>query len=156
MTPVTYRALRLEYGAGLVGAVVLAVLHLGQIRWPVFVGLFAVIDVVGYLPGAIAWRRAGGGPIGAGYYLSYNIMHSVLSAAAIAAGCCVLAGPQWALLALPIHLCGDRALFGNFYKPLGLSFEPRTHPAYQEFVNHYAPPTQPQPAHPSHPAVHAA
>jgi hypothetical protein len=136
-TRTTYRLLRAEYGVALAGAVLLAVLHLGHIRWPVFVGLFVYIDLVGYLPGAVAYRRARGGPVPTAYYLLYNAMHSLLSAAAVAGLWCVVVGPEWALLALPIHLFGDRAIFGNFLKPLGVSFEPATHPAYQEFVTSY-------------------
>ncbi|MCW2637639.1 MAG: integral rane protein [Blastococcus sp.] len=136
-TRTTYRLLRAEYGVALAGAVLLAVLHLGHIRWPVFVGLFVYIDLVGYLPGAVAYRRARGGPVPTAYYLLYNSMHSLLSAAAVAGLWCVVVGPEWALLALPIHLFGDRAIFGNFLKPLGVSFEPATHPAYQEFVTSY-------------------
>jgi hypothetical protein len=137
LTPTTYRLLRLEYGVALVGAIVLAVLHLGEIRWVAFVGLFAYIDVIGYLPGAVAWRRARGGDIPRIYYVLYNSTHSLVSAAAVAGLWCLVAGPEWALLALPIHLCGDRALFGNFLKPFGLSFEPVSHPAYLEFVTRY-------------------
>jgi hypothetical protein len=33
-------------------------------------------------------------------------------------------GPEWAMLAVPIHLSGDRGLFGNVYKPVSLPFEP--------------------------------
>ena len=137
MTRTTYRFLRAEYGVALVGAVVLAVLHLGDIRWPVFIGLFLYIDLIGYIPGAIAWRRAKDHQISRTYYVLYNAMHSLLSAALVAGLWCLLFGPEWALLALPIHLCGDRALFGNFLKPFGLSFEPVVHPAYQEFVTRY-------------------
>ena len=142
MTPATYRAVRLEYAAGLLTAVVLVLGPLHDVRWPAFVLLFAVIDAVGYVPGAIAWRRAHGAPISRVYYGLYNTMHSMLTAGAIALAWCVFIGPGWALLALPIHLCGDRALFGNFLKPFGLSFEPRTHPAYQELVTRYAHPDQ--------------
>jgi hypothetical protein len=138
MSPATYRAVRLEYAAGLIAAAVLAVAHIGDVRWWLFALLFVVIDLVGYLPGAIAWRRAHGGPIHAVYYGLYNTMHSLLTAGAIALAWAVWVRPEWALLALPIHLFGDRALFGNFLKPFGLSFEPRTHPAYQELVNRYA------------------
>lgn len=137
LTRSTYRLLRAEYGVALAGAVLLAVLHLGDLRWPVFVGLFVYIDLIGYLPGAVAYRRARGGPIPKTYYLLYNSMHSLLSAAAVAGLWCLVVGPEWALLALPIHLFGDRAVFGNFLKPLGVSFEPATHPAYQEFVTSY-------------------
>lgn len=136
-TPVTYRLLRAEYAAALAVCAVLALAHLDQIRWPVFVGLFAVIDLVGYLPGHLAWRRSGGGPVPRGYYLLYNTMHSLLTAAVIAALWAVLVAPEWALLALPLHLFGDRAVFGNFPKPFGVAFEPRPHPAYTQFRRSY-------------------
>ena len=137
LTRTTCRLLRAEYGAALIAAVVVALIHLGQIRWPVFVGMFGYIDLIGYLPGAVAYRRAPGGDIRRGFYVLYNSMHSFLSAGVVAGAWCLLVRPEWALLALPIHLCGDRAIFGNFLKPFGLSFEPVTHPAYQEFVKHY-------------------
>jgi hypothetical protein len=137
LTRTTYRLLRLEYAAALVASIVLALAHVADVRWWAFVVLFAYIDVVGYLPGAVAWRRAHGGPIGRGYYVLYNSMHSLLSAGAMAVVWSVVFGAEWALLALPIHLCGDRSIFGNFLKPFGLSFEPRTHPAYEQFRSRY-------------------
>lgn len=137
LTRTTYRLLRAEYGAALIAAVVLALIHFGHIRWPVFIGMFVYIDLIGYLPGAVAYRRARGGEIWRGFYVLYNAAHSLLSAGVVAGVWCLLVRPEWALLALPIHLCGDRAIFGNFLKPFGLSFEPVTHPAYKEFVKHY-------------------
>ncbi|MEP7177938.1 MAG: hypothetical protein ABI775_02505 [Pseudonocardiales bacterium] len=137
LTRTTYRLLRAEYAAALIGSVVLALGHVGDIRWAVFIGLFVYIDLIGYLPGAIAYRRAQGAPISRGYYVLYNSMHSLLTPVAVAGLWCLLVRPEWALLALPIHLCGDRAIFGNFLKPFGVSFEPVTHPAYKELVNNY-------------------
>ena len=137
LTRTTYRLLRAEYGAALIAVVVLALIHLGHIRWPVFIGMFVYIDLIGYLPGAVAYRRTRGGGIPRGFYILYNSTHSLLSAGAVAGAWCLLVRPEWALLALPIHLCGDRAIFGNFLKPFGLSFEPVTHPAYKEFVKNY-------------------
>ena len=137
LTPATCRLLRAEYGAALIGAVILALVHLGQIRWPVFIGMFVYIDLIGYLPGAVAYRRAHGGDIWRGFFVLYNSTHSLLSAGAVAGVWCLFVRPEWALLALPIHLCGDRAIFGNFLKPFGLSFEPVTHPAYKELVKNY-------------------
>jgi hypothetical protein len=136
-TRFTARALRAEYLAALGVAIVLSIGHFGDIRWPVFIAMFAYIDLIGYIPGAIAYRRSAGGRIPKVYYVLYNCMHSLLSAGAVAGLWCLFVKPEWALLALPIHLCGDRALFGNFLKPFGLAFEPVTHPAYQEFVNRY-------------------
>jgi hypothetical protein len=144
-TKATYRLLRLEYAAGLAAAAVLVVAHVSHIRWPAFVALFVTIDLVGYLPGAVAWRRAADARIHRVYYVLYNSAHSLLTAGAVAAIWSLVAGPEWALLALPLHLFGDRALFGNFMKPFGLSFEPRTHPAYQEFVIRYAQSNTPRP-----------
>lgn len=140
MTRMTYRLVRLEYGAALATAVVLAVMHLDEIRWVAFVALFAYIDLIGYIPGAIAWRRAGGRLETRTYHVLYNLMHSLVSAGVVAGAWSLLLGPEWALLALPIHLFGDRALLGNFLKPFGLSFEAQTHPAYQEFVARYEQP----------------
>jgi hypothetical protein len=137
LTRTTYRLLRAEYGVALIAAAVLALIHLGHIRWPVFIGMFVYIDLLGYLPGAVAYRRAHDGDIWRGFYVLYNSMHSFLSAGLVAAAWCLLVRPEWALLALPIHLCGDRAIFGNFLKPFGLSFEPVTHPAYKELVKTY-------------------
>lgn len=148
MTRATYRLVRLEYGAALAVAVVLLVQHLGQVRWAAFAGLFLYIDLVGYVPGAIAWRRAGGDLRTRAYHVLYNTMHSLLTAGAVAAVWSLTIGAEWALLALPIHLFGDRSIFGNFLKPFGLSFEPRTHPAYQELVSRYEQSNSPAPLSP--------
>lgn len=137
LTRTTYRALRLEYLVALAVAVVLLAAHLHQVRWGEFAAFFVYIDVIGYLPGAIAWRRAKGYLTTRRYHVLYNATHSFVSAAAVGGAWALFVRPEWALLALPVHLCGDRALFGNFLKPFGLSFEPVTHPAYQEFVNRY-------------------
>lgn len=136
-TPVTYRLLRLEYAVALVGAALLLLQHLTEVRWWAFVALFVYIDLIGYLPGALACRRSGGGPISRRYYVLYNAMHSLVTAAVVAGAWCLLVGPEWALLALPLHLFGDRALFGSFLKPFGVGFEPETCTAYLEFVTRY-------------------
>jgi len=137
-TPATHRLARLEWLAALGVSVVLAVAHLGEIRWPVFVAFFVAIDLVGYLPGAVAFRRSTTGRIGRGYYVAYNVMHSLVTGGVLAGLWALLAGPEWALLAVPIHLFGDRALFGNTPKPFGVPFEPSTHPAFAVFEREYA------------------
>jgi hypothetical protein len=136
MTRTTHRLLRLEYLIALVISVALAIMHIGEIRWLVFVGLFAVIDVIGYLPGLFIWIKRHG-EVPRAFYVSYNIAHHLGTSAALAGIWCLLIGPEWALLALPIHLMGDRALFGNMLKPFGVSFEPKTHPLYAEFARAY-------------------
>jgi hypothetical protein len=131
-TPTTYRLVRAEYLAGLLVAVVLALTHFGAIRWLPFVGLFVYIDIIGYLPGVIAHLRRGTAYLPRGFYVLYNTMHSLITAAAVGGLWCLTVRPEWALLALPLHLFGDRALFGNFYKSFGIEFEPSAHPDYVE------------------------
>jgi hypothetical protein len=137
VTPTTYRFMRAEYGLGLAVSVILLLQHLGDVRWGVFALMFLYIDVIGYLPGAIAYRTIGQARMGRVYYVLYNSTHCLLSPAVVAALWWLIFGPEWALLALPIHLFGDRAIFGNFLKPFGLSFEPATHPLYREFADRY-------------------
>ncbi|HEX6471593.1 MAG TPA: hypothetical protein VF069_21010 [Streptosporangiaceae bacterium] len=131
LTTTTYRLLRLEYGAALVLATVLFFMHLGDIRWIPFVVLFAYIDLIGYIPGTIAYHRSRTGHIPRAYYVLYNVMHSMFTQGLVAGLWMWLIGPEWALLALPIHLCGDRALFGNFLKPFAVDFEPKADPAFE-------------------------
>lgn len=103
----------------------LAIAHFHELDLWRFVAAFAVIDLVGYIPGALRFHRQGGGIISPIYHHLYNVTHSYLTAA-VAAGLWAYAagGFEWAMLAFPIHLSGDRGLFGNTYKPTSLSFEP--------------------------------
>jgi hypothetical protein len=132
-TETTYRLMRLEYAVALVICAVLFLTHLGEVRWVPFVLLFVYIDAIGYIPGAIAYHRAGHQPISRSYYLAYNVMHCLATQMIVALLWIWAFGPEWALLALPIHLFGDRALFGNFLKPFAVSFEPVEHPAFTRF-----------------------
>lgn len=134
----TFLLARLENLAALAACVTLAVLHLDEIDWLHFVALFAWIDLIGYIPGAIAYRRTPGGAVGRVYFTLYNLMHSFLFNGLVAIVWCAAVGPEWALLAIPIHLFGDRALFGNSFKPWGTSFEPRPHPAFSRFEREFA------------------
>lgn len=126
----TYRLHRAEYLVLLVVAVVLFVEHIHQVRWLPAVALFAYIDLIGYIPGAIAWHRSSTKQISKVYYVLYNIMHSLVIQSVVIMLWGLFIGWEWALLAIPIHLFGDRALFGNFLKPFSVSFEPTPHPAY--------------------------
>ncbi|MFI1470383.1 hypothetical protein [Streptomyces wuyuanensis] len=131
---VTYRLLRAEYCVGLAISAGLFLAHLDEVRWPVAIAMFAYIDLIGYIPGAIAHRRARGGATPRVYYVLYNTMHSWLTAGAVVALWSWLVRPEWALLAVPIHLCGDRGLLGNFLKPFSVPFEPAPHPAFTAFT----------------------
>jgi hypothetical protein len=129
-TPTTYRLHRAEYLVGLAVAGGLLIANFGQVRWIVFVALFVYIDLIGYIPGAIAYRRSPEHKVAKGYYVAYNVMHSLITQAVVAGLWMWLVRPEWALLALPLHLCADRGVFGNFLKPFGLAFEPEPNPAY--------------------------
>jgi hypothetical protein len=41
------------------------------------------------------------------------------------------------MLAFPLHLAGDRSIFGNIYKPFGTAFEPVRHEAFRRFEREY-------------------
>jgi hypothetical protein len=64
-------------------------------------------------------------------------MHSALCALLVAGLWAWFVRPEWALLAMPIHLFGDRSLFGNFLKPFGVSFEPAAHVEFARFRANY-------------------
>jgi hypothetical protein len=123
-TPRTFSLHRAEYLVGFAISTGLILAHLGEIRWIPFIALFLYIDLIGYIPGALAFRRSKGRPISKAYYVLYNLMHSLITQATVAALWMWLVGPEWALLALPFHLFGDRGLFGNFMKSFALPFEP--------------------------------
>lgn len=118
---------RAEHLAIVVLALGLVMVHLPEIAWPRFIAAFVAIDLLGYLPGALATRRAKGGAIAPAFHHLYNVTHSYLTAGVAVAVWALAAGRlEWAMLAIPIHLSGDRGLFGNGHKPAQLPFEPVT------------------------------
>ena len=126
----TYRLIRLEYLVALGVSFYFFFAHIGEINWWGFAFLFVYIDLIGYIPGAIAFHRSATKRISKTYYVLYNTMHSLVTQSAVTLLWALVFGWEWALLAIPIHLCGDRALFGNFLKPFGVAFEPIVHPAF--------------------------
>ena len=127
-SPTTFRLHRAEYLVGFAVSIALIVAHAREIRWIPFIALFLYIDLIGYIPGAIAYRRSPDHRIPKIFYVLYNSMHSLISCGAVAAAWWWAHGPEWALLALPFHVFGDRGVFGNFLKPFGLPFEPESTP----------------------------
>ena len=124
-TDSTFLLERAEHGLVVIACSVAALLHWRDMNWLRFVVAFVVLDLVGYIPGAIVYHRQGGGRISAVYHYLYNVTHSYLTAALlVAVWSWSTGGFEWAMLALPIHLSGDRSIFGNIYKPLALPFEP--------------------------------
>jgi hypothetical protein len=126
----TWLLVRAEHLLLLAILVVLALMHLEEIRWGWFVFSFVILDVIGYIPGAIAYRRSKSGKVAPLYHHLYNLTHSYLTAAVVLGVWALLAGGlEWAMLGILIHLAGDRGLFGNTYKPVALPFEPAAPPA---------------------------
>lgn len=116
---------RLEHVTVVVVCSVLTLLHVDELNWLRFIAAFAMVDLIGYLPGAVVYRRGGGGRVLPLYHHLYNITHSYLTAGLIVGLWALATGQfEWAMMAFPIHLSGDRGLFGNFFKPAALHFEP--------------------------------
>jgi hypothetical protein len=117
---------RLEHTLLLAVTSSLALWHVWRLDWLHFIAAFVAIDLIGYIPGAIAQRRAGKGPISPLFHHLYNFTHSYVVAGCVVAAWALAAGHfEWAMLAIPIHLSIDRGLFGNTYKPTSLPFEPQ-------------------------------
>ncbi|WP_335941541.1 hypothetical protein [Streptomyces sp. PTD5-9] len=123
-SPTTTRLHRGEYLTGLAVSLMVFIAHIGEVRWLPAVLLFVYIDLIGYIPGAIAYRRSPDHRIHKAYYVLYNTMHSLITQGAVIGLWIWISGPEWALLVVPIHLCADRGVFGNFLKPFALPFEP--------------------------------
>ncbi|WP_030565783.1 membrane protein [Streptomyces aureocirculatus] len=134
-TPKTFAVHRAEYLVGFAVSTGLIIAHFGEINWWVWIGLFLYIDLIGYIPGAIAFKRSGGRPIPKAYYVLYNVMHSLITQAAVVGLWCWWFGPEWALLAIPWHLSGDRGLFGNFMKSFALPYEPVRQQGYLRLLD---------------------
>lgn len=137
----TYQLMRLDYLVVLIILSVAVLAHADQVDWVRFAIAFSWIDLVGTIP---AWycyylRRNGQHRrIPESYYRLYNFAHSITTNAVLVGIWYLVTGAwEWAMLAAPIHLCGDRSLFGNVYKPRGLSFEPVPHPGYARFLDDY-------------------
>lgn len=139
-TPGTYKVMRLEYLVGLAVATYLFVANVEDVRWWVAVLFFFYTDLIGYLPGAIAYRRSESKRISKVYYALYDTMHSIVTASAIVGIWCLAVGPEWALLASPIHIGIDRGIFGNFLKSFSVPFEPHAHPVWERVKDELAVP----------------
>jgi hypothetical protein len=133
-SPVTFKLHRAEYLVAFATTIVLMLVHFHEIRWVAAIGLFLYIDLIGYIPGAIAYRRSADGRIPKFYYVLYNSMHSLITCGVVAGLWMLFIGPEWALLAIAFHVFGDRGVFGNFLKPFGQAFEPVDEPLYERLA----------------------
>ena len=128
-TPTTYLLHRCDYGAILMFVSVVSLAHYREIDWVAYAIAFAWIDLVGYLPGAIRYRIAAarGERLPTLYYVLYNFTHSIAVQIGIIGIWWSVAGRwNWAMVAGIVHLCGDRAIFGNMFKSTRFPFEHKT------------------------------
>jgi hypothetical protein len=123
-TAATFRLVRAEQVAFMLLCGGLLAWQWEQVNWWRAIAAFWGIDMIGYIPGALAYRRRGGGPIRPLYHHLYNIAHTYLVVWGGIALWCAVSGPEWAMLAGPFHLSIDRGVFGNVFKPVELPFEP--------------------------------
>lgn len=134
-SPTTFRLHRAEYVVAWIAVNVLLIMHWSEIRWLPAIVLFAYIDLIGYIPGAIAFRRSPNGWISKNYYITYNILHSQITQGAVIVTWGLTIGWEWALLAIPWHIWGDRGIWGNFLKSFSLPYEPHETPGYRRLIS---------------------
>src|SRR5712692_8372973 len=136
-----YNIVRLENLLILAGLSVLVLMHWSEVNWLRFLIAFAWSDVIGTFPGLWWYYKRTSSPkhaIPAGFYLAYNFGHSFLVVAVVAAIWYLITQRfEWAMLAMPIHLLGDRAIFGNIYKSPHLEFEPVPNDAFKRFLSDF-------------------
>lgn len=140
-TRTTYNLQRLDYVALFFFSVVVALAHAREIRWTAFAAAMLYPDLLGYIPGAVRYYLlTKGNPkrVPKAYYLLYNTTHCIATnVAVLVTWYFVHGGWEWAMMALPIHFTFDRGIFGNIYKPFGVSFEPVAHPQFVAFDKEY-------------------
>lgn len=133
-----YQLLRIDYLSMLLLLSAATLFHYQEVVWWKFIAAFAWIDLLGTLPGWYVYyvrRRDRNRTIPAIFHHLYNFSHSLATNAVLICVWYVLEGGwDWAMLAGPIHILGDRSLYGNIYKPAKLSFEPEPHDAYDHFL----------------------
>lgn len=135
-TRVTFNLHRLEYFIALLLCLYLLFLNYQEVNWILFIGLFSYIDIIGYIPGLIAYKMSTDGRVKPIYYVLYNTAHHGVVALLVLLLVYQFYGVNWAFLAVPIHLCGDRGLLGNFFKPFSAFFEAQPSEEYCRFEEH--------------------
>jgi hypothetical protein len=140
-TPTIYALVRLDWAVIMIAALVPVVMHWREVRWWPFFIAFALPDVIGTFPGLYCYygRRNGAHrSIPSVIHKLYNFGHNFVTVSAFCAIWYLITGHlEWAMLAFPIHLAGDRSVFGNIYKPFGTAFEPEPHEAFRRFELEY-------------------
>lgn len=128
---------RAEYGLGFIACVWLMLANWSELDLWLALALFAYMDVIGTIPGLLAYRLSPDGQVPRVYYVLYDVLHSAFTQGLVTIAFIQLFGWQWALLAIPAHICADRSIFNNYPKPFGVAFDPVQHPAFQRFAAEY-------------------
>ncbi|HFF9487098.1 DUF2156 domain-containing protein [Serratia bockelmannii] len=123
---------RSEYGFLLLASLFVTFYHWQELRLIPLIFLFSYIDMIGYIPGAIAYRVHKGN-VPEIYYFLYNSTHNFVTAMLVAVAWCYFVRVEWALMGILIHLFGDRSLFGNEFKSRCMSFEPKKNTLFRRF-----------------------
>lgn len=140
-TPAIYALERVDWTIlGLVSVALLAT-YWREVDWWRFTGAFLLPDVIATLPGLYIYYAKRSGPhrsIPTVIHQLYNFGHSFAGVALFCGIWWLMTQRlEWAMLGFPIHLAGDRSLFGNIYKPFGTAFEPVEHEAFERFRREY-------------------
>jgi hypothetical protein len=140
-TRTTYALVRLDWAVLMFLAIALLFIHRGEVNWGRFTIAFLLPDLIGTLPGLYYYYARRSGPhrsIPPVIHKLYNFGHCFAVVALFCGVWWLMTGSfEWAMLAFPIHLTGDRSIFGNIYKPLGTAFEPVKHEAFKRFEKDY-------------------
>jgi hypothetical protein len=140
-TPATYTLERLDWAVLMFATFGLLVWQWRDVNWWRFTIAFLLPDLIGTFPGLYVYYARQSGEhrsIPGVIHKLYNFGHSFAVVAGLCAVWWLVTGRlEWAMLAFPLHLTGDRSIFGNIYKPLGTAFEPVKHTAYARFEQEY-------------------
>jgi len=140
-TPIIYSLVRLDWAVIMTVPLVLVIVFWRDVNWWRFTWAFLLPDLIGTVPGMYVYYGRRSGPrrsIPAIIHKLYNFAHSFATVTAFCGIWYLITGRlEWAMLAFPIHLAGDRSVFGNIYKPLGTAFEPVPHDAFRRFESEY-------------------
>ena len=140
-TPTIYSLVRLDWAVLMFVGIALLFTHWREVHWWRFTWAFLLPDLIGTAPGMYVYYARRSGPhrsIPLRIHQLYNFAHSFVTIAAFCAIWYAVTGQlEWAMLAFPIHLTGDRCIFGNIYKPFGTAFEPVPHESFVRFEHDY-------------------
>lgn len=140
-TRTTFNLVRIDWAVIMLVCIALLFLNWREVNWWRFTAAFLFPDLIGTAPGLYFYYALRSGPrrsIPAIIHKLYNFGHCFAVTVLLCALWWLIAGSlEWAMLAFPIHLAGDRSIFGNTYKPLGIAFEPVKHDAFRRFEEDY-------------------